>query len=78
MLQATQAQGHDVAQQLQSMLAQAALVQQLQAQHSAHSQLLQLLQLNQLVQGNNADPSGKHKRDVQLHHYMSHNPFTKN
>ena len=58
-MQAPQAQGQDVAAQLQSMLAQAALVQQLQAHQSAHSQLMQLLQLNQLVQGSTPDPSGE-------------------
>ncbi|CAL5218448.1 g129 [Coccomyxa viridis] len=55
---AAQQQGQDVAAQLQSMLAQAALVQQLQVHQSAHSQLMQLLQLNQLVQGSSPDPSG--------------------
>lgn len=58
-VQAPQPQGQDVAAQLQSMLAQAALVQQLQAHQSAHSQLMQLLQLNQLVQGSSPDPSGE-------------------
>ncbi len=57
-MQAAQQPGQDVAAQLQSMLAQAALVQQLQVHQSAHSQLMQLLQLNQLVQGSSPDPSG--------------------
>ena len=53
-------QGQDAAQQLQSVLAQAALLQQLQAHQSAHSQLMQLLQLNQLVQASSgsADAAG--------------------
>ena len=55
----TGAQGPDMAQHLQSMLAQAALVQQLQAHQNAHSQLMQLLQLNQIVQGSTPDASGK-------------------
>ena len=53
------APGQDMAAQLQNMLAQAALMQQLQASQSVHSQLLQLLQL-QLVQGSTPDQSGKH------------------
>lgn len=53
------ATGQDIAAQLQNMLAQAALMQQLQASQSVHSQLLQLLQL-QLVQGSTPDQSGKH------------------